>query len=615
MTAIGYLRRDESMSENETKNNVLDNDTSDSYKSASVLKDEVITSDNAAPHTQEKKKKKMPKTVIICAAALAAFFIILWLVTPAFSSNKTLPGLVLMPNEIDLGNMSKEQVLMTITRAYENHSIFDDETVTIVGEDTEQTIYLKDILTDINVEGTADKAFEYGKHNIFKTVKSRFAKSRIYPVVRADAIELDLKVLSLFERKDNAFKEHDVSVTPDGIVITTGNAGYKVDLDKVRADILDIVSSFKPDKKVKVEYEMVQPRNIDYNYLHQLVYQQPKDATYSISGNNIEFVDHVVGRDVDKNVVSEMLHHMPPAGESITIPVVETMPEITVQKLKNSLFRDVLSTYTTKYNAGQTARSANVALAAKHINSTVLDVGQVFSYNEVVGPRTAARGFLNAPVYSNNTTVNGIGGGICQVSTTLYDAALYADLEIVKRTNHSMPVSYVPLGQDATVVDGAVDFQFKNNTNYPIKILASAQGGVLKIDILGTNANKGKTIKLENVTISSTEPSVKEIPDSSLDEGKRVVEVSGKRGYVVETYKCVYQDGNLVERKYLNKSKYNMVPQQVRVGTKPVAVSTPPVQTSPAQTSPAQTPPEQTPSEQTSSEQTPPDSISLDEAE
>ena len=163
--------------------------------------------------------------------------------------------------------------------------------------------------------------------------------------------------------------------------------------------------------------------------------------------------------------------------------------------------------------------------------------------------------------------VDGMGGGICQVTSTLYGATLYADMETVERVGHSLEVTYVPLGTDATVVFGAIDFKFRNNTIHPIKNNASAINGNLKEELVGTKKNAARSIKINTQQVSTTPPTMKEIPDPTLAAGKRVVSNKGFSGHVVNTYKVIYENGVEVENKFIHRSVYNMSPGEVRVGT------------------------------------------------
>ena len=193
-----------------------------------------------------------------------------------------------------------------------------------------------------------------------------------------------------------------------------------------------------------------------------------------------------------------------------------------------SPFPDVLGQYVSYYNAALYDRSTNVELAAKSINGKVLMPGEVFSYNATVGPRTAERGFKVATIFVGGETAQGLGGGICQTSSTLYSAVLHADLDIVERTNHSLKVTYVPNGMDATVSWGSLDFKFKNSTKYPIRIQCEYGGGTLKVSVMGTKEDKSKSIEV-------------------ISEGS---------GSIYNTYKIYYENGVEVNRKFIARSVY-----------------------------------------------------------
>ena len=161
----------------------------------------------------------------------------------------------------------------------------------------------------------------------------------------------------------------------------------------------------------------------------------------------------------------------------------EAQPAVSEEALKE--IDGELGHYTTHFGGTGANRGSNIAIAAGRIDGTLLAPNEVFSYNKIVGPRIASAGFKDAPVILKGELVPGIGGGICQVSSTLYNAALLSNLKIVRRSHHAFPVHYLPAGRDATVVDGSIDFQFQNNTDSPIYIRASATRGTLSFRILG----------------------------------------------------------------------------------------------------------------------------------
>ena len=187
-------------------------------------------------------------------------------------------------------------------------------------------------------------------------------------------------------------------------------------------------------------------------------------------------------------------------SEPLSVPCISVPAEKTAEVLKSKMFNYILGTYTTTYAAGGN-RGSNVANAARRINGYVVLPGETFSFNNVVGRRSVANGFKPAPEYQNGSTVTGIGGGTCQVSTTLYSAVLYSGLKVDSRRNHSMSVSYVPLGQDATVTDGGIDFKFSNDTEYPVKIESITAGGKLTVKIVGTKPDVERKIKITHTNI------------------------------------------------------------------------------------------------------------------
>lgn len=193
-------------------------------------------------------------------------------------------------------------------------------------------------------------------------------------------------------------------------------------------------------------------------------------------------------------------------------------------------FSDVLGSKTTYYNTSVTGRSTNIRLATEAIDGTVLQPGETFSLNGVVGRRTAAKGYQTAIIFQNGKQVEGLGGGVCQVSSTVYGAVLYADLQVTERSSHQFQVSYTPVSQDAAVYYGSQDFQFVNDTDNPIKIAASASNGSLTVTIYGTKTTEKK------VTLSSKSS------------------VSGKYKYA-SLYKTVTENGTSTTTK-VNTSKY-----------------------------------------------------------
>ena len=214
---------------------------------------------------------------------------------------------------------------------------------------------------------------------------------------------------------------------------------------KVLQDV-EVVLEVKQNK----DYE-----GVDIKKIYDEVCTDPKDAYYDEKNGKI--VSHVVGYSFDIGEAKKLVEVMG-ENETISIKLTVRLPEMTEEKLTAKMFADTIASYSTKYNPDEVDRSYNMLLASNKVNGTVIQPGGEFSYNKVVGERSVAAGYRNAKVFENGRVVDGLGGGICQVSSTIYNAVLYANLEIIERQNHTFSVVYTPLGQDATVVMGAIDF-------------------------------------------------------------------------------------------------------------------------------------------------------------
>lgn len=222
----------------------------------------------------------------------------------------------------------------------------------------------------------------------------------------------------------------------------------------------------------------------------------------------------------------------------------------------DNMFTNTLSTYSSNYNANNINRSNNLELATSKLNNVIVLPNEIFSYNQTVGDRSIATGFKEASIYTSNGIETGIGGGVCQVSSTLYNAVLRANLDIVERRNHRYSVPYVPLGCDATVSYDSIDFKFKNTRSYPIKIQAFAKNGIVSVSILGIYENIEYDISVVNKKIYTIPFETKFTYDDTLSSGSRIVGQKGSYGYVVDTYKIVKLNGSVVSEIFISSDTY-----------------------------------------------------------
>ena len=324
------------------------------------------------------------------------------------------------------------------------------------------------------------------------------------------------------------------------INVTLAKDGRTVSLSDLRQGLE--TAAWAGDLKLFVPYTTETAQVLSAQEIHNAVAGEMKNAGYDPATKSI--TPEQLGAEFDVTEAQGLLDAAQP-GETVTIPADIQRPAVTAEQLKDVLFRDVLGTCKT-HVSGTAARISNVKLSASTINGYVLNCGEVFSYNGAVGQRTAARGYQPAPAYVKGETVDEIGGGICQTSSTLYLACLRSNLEIVQRYAHRYAPSYITWGLDATVSWGGPDYQFKNDTNYPIKIETRYSGGYLTVTIYGT--------KVDDVTVKMTTEKLSDTPyetiyedDPTLAPGTEQVKTTPYTGHKVRSYRNLYDgNGNLI---------------------------------------------------------------------
>ena len=347
----------------------------------------------------------------------------------------------------------------------------------------------------------------------------------------------------------------------DTMTIYAGKPGVNFDSAAVE-QVLDEKIRLMDFEPYEVSVELSETPQIDIDKIAEQVIGDPVSATVSKEDGKT-IIPEKVGVQFDVEEARAIIGDG--SAASYEIPVTTTAAKVTAEKLEEVLFRDTLASCSTSLNEGNVPRTNNVRLASAAINGTILNPGEEFSYNNVVGERTTERGYQSAGAYSGNEIIDEVGGGVCQPSSTLYMAVLRADLEVTQRVNHSFTVAYTPLGEDATVSWGGPDFCFKNDTDYPIKILAEQSNGQLTMTIVGTKTSD-KTVTTRTEVIETYTPQRIEKKDNSMMVGQSRVEVSGIPGYSTRTYKIITENGQTTEE-LANTSNYIKRDEVVYVGT------------------------------------------------
>ncbi|MGB7604605.1 MAG: VanW family protein [Lutisporaceae bacterium] len=295
------------------------------------------------------------------------------------------------------------------------------------------------------------------------------------------------------------------------------------------------------------------------------------DATIRYKGKGFEITDETIGRILDKEgtltSVTNQLHNVEIGLLELPVEIVEPV----VKRADLAHVQDKLGEFSTKFNAADFDRTTNIKVATSSASHVLIRPGEVYSVNETIGPRLAKFGYKDAKVIINNELVPGIGGGVCQVSSTLYNAVLLSNLKIIERKNHTLTLSYVELGRDATISGDYIDFKFLNNTDYPIYIYGEVQGSWVKFTVFGKNENPGRTVKINSVIVKTIPPEIKIIKDATMPVGTEKIEKKAHTGYVVKTERIVYENGKEILREVLGNSNYRVVNGVTRVGTMPVA--------------------------------------------
>ena len=523
------------------------------------------------------KKSSKKKVVII---AIIIILLILAICSTVFglanmNSDKIAQGISI--GNVDVSGKTKAEAKALLEQKTETKKTEDLKIKTNVkteeDKDFSGNISFEQLKLDYNIDESIEKAFQIGRDsnvvvNNFNVLKTFFQKNNSDIVYNYDQEELENQIESINGKIPGAVKESSYYVDKDEkeLVITRGEKGIRINPDIVKEEVENEIKNVDTsEKEIDLSTEEKDPEPIDLDKVYSEVHTEPKDAYYT--KDPFTLYPHVDGIDFDISM-EEAKKLLEENKEEYVIPLKITKPDITTDEIGSEGFPDLLGTYKTYYNSSNKDRTTNLRLASNKIDGTVLMPGETFSYNKVVGERTIAAGYKEAPIYAGGKVVDGIGGGICQVSSTLYNAVIFANLDIVSRTNHRFVPSYVTAGRDATVVYGSIDFKFKNTRKYPIKIESSVSGGVAKVSIYGMKEEKEYDVKIETKITGSIPTKTVYEEDSTLPAGKEKVVQKGHKGTYSEAYKVVYYNGKVVSRTLLSKDKYSAMETIIKRGTK-----------------------------------------------
>ncbi len=535
----------------EKNNDTLSVSEADTYKSDT-------------PKTPKKPVKPWVFVVLGVVLVLLVGFLCLPLTLPkdAIASN-------VWSGDINLGKLSVSEATALLEKSYIPKPIDFSVNFTHNGKTEKASFSSADIDFSINPKATAELAYNTGRSkNIFKNswdvLRSYFTKVDVGFSPKCDDEKLTKILYDLGAKVHGQGKDVEYIIDQDILTIIPATPGQSYDLSVAKGEFFQNVRMGKYTD-IPVTLKSNQEDKLDVEKVYQKLSKDPVDAEYKIDGNNIVITDHQVGIKIDKAKLSALVDRVNNKSQG-SIEITTVLPQKTRESLEKQLFGTTLGTFTSDYSSSSQNRAYNVELAASKVNGIILADGEEFSYNKVVGNANAANGFKLATIFSGGQVTEGVGGGVCQISSTLYCAALRADLEIVERHNHSLPITYVPGGQDATVSYGILDFRFKNNTGSPIKIVATHSSRKVTVSIIGSESAK-KKVDVTSTKLSSVAPTVLETPDPTLPLGERKVTEKGKSGSVYMMYKRVYNPDGTLKSESSVRSVYKATPEKVLVGT------------------------------------------------
>jgi len=510
----------------------------------------------------KKKRRKKKKGISAAATALLAISLILTILVAISiagvmyfgsvlqSSTTTLPNVY--AGQIDLGSKTYEEVLEALDEGGWLDAFTGNLHVTLpLGADFDIDYEAAGACPDPKL--TADAAMRLGHSGSWIDCIKAYVSSRSTKVdVGNTDREIDREYVeqlaaAAVEKFEHLNGDSDFVLDKENHTITLikGAGEFTLDVQKITDAAVEAIENGVSS----IEYsELIGTATMpDFSRLHDELCVEGSDAYYDPENN--EVIREIYGIDFDVEQAQQLWQSADILGD-ITLPVELYEPKVTAEQLKSVLFRDLLGEQTTNYWGSNDNRICNIGFAAQIINGTILQPGDVFSFNETVGQRTEERGFKTAGAYSDGAVIQEVGGGICQVSSTIYAATLRANLETVDRRCHTFTVSYLPMGIDATVSWPNCDYKFRNDTDYPIKLIVTTNYDERSItcQIWGTN-----------VTGNYCEPK------SAWWPVYDTVYTSTQVGWGANCYRWIYdKDGNLLDKVFERNSSYDLHKEDIQ---------------------------------------------------
>ena len=521
------------------------------------------------------KLKKSNKIAIIVPSAIVCTLLIFFGIIVCINKmNENVYKNVYMLEE-DFSGKTAEEILSIINAKSDELNVNEKLDIYQDGENI-YTIKAEEIDFKFDVDKTTEKIMGFGRNgnvlkNNFEIIKAFFLKKIIEPEYTVNEEKLDNAIKNIdLSIKDRCVNDsYSLDEKNQKIIIVNGKKGNSFDYETEKENIINCLKD-KSKNVYDLKIITKNPEKLDASEVYSEVKRDAKDAYVDKSVSPPKYVSEVVGYDFDVEELKKVLElpENSEEGKTIEFKVNVIEPNVKLASLTAELCKDKLASYTTYFPAGVYPRSNNLKIALSYMDGVVVMPGETYSYNQNIGDTTASKGYQPAATFKGGTTVNEMGGGICQTVSTLYNVALMANLEIVERHQHGLPVGYVPPSRDATVYSPVLDFKFKNNRETPVKIVTSFSfGGSLNVTLYGTKQDNDPEVILSQNVTSQIPFSTKYIYDESMADGEQVVVSAGVNGYTSESYITKKLNGRTISSELLSRDLYNAQQQVVKVGT------------------------------------------------
>lgn len=507
----------------------------------------------------DKKNIKYVLFFLIIAFFLLVFSVIFALLN--INNTNILNGISI--NGIDVSGMSKESATSSLNDIISLKS----NDIKIMADGYETTVNFDYLDINYDITKAINEAYNIGRlgnifQNNFQILDAFFNKKNINVDIKINNDNLEKLTNDINANLPNKLVQSSYYIDENNLIITKGSSGDVIDRsdfeNKFYMCLNDLCSI---DNFIYLQLKNSSPNEINIDEIYNNVYKDVKNAYYE--ENPFKVYPEVIGVSFNKETAKNLLLN---EQDEYVVGLSFTYPQVTIHDLDVNIFRNTLGYFTTLYDISNKNRTTNLELAASKINGFVLAPGDEFSYNSIVGARTISDGYKEAAIYSDGKVVDGLGGGICQVSSTLYNAAILANLNITERHNHMFLTSYVPAGRDATVVYGVKDLKFVNNRSFPIKIDFKVRNGVAYCSIYGIEESTEYDIDFDVETLSLSEPPTKYEYDSSLDYNSSSIKQSGSNATSVNVYKVVKLNGSVVSKTLISHDTYDALDKIILTG-------------------------------------------------